>query len=217
MKLYSMNLSPFAARARMAIYAKGLNVEVLPPLGGDTKSAEYLAVNPIGKIPCLDTGEAQIAESETIIEYLDDKYPEPPLRGATPEATANMRLIARAMELYVGPHMAVLFGQLNPAERDQAKADEALAKAEEGLDHLERMLTDGGYAAGDKLSLADCSIAPMTFFLPIIGGALGRDLMAERPKLTAYVAKLQTDPVWQKVQGEMMKGLAIMQSTGRPG
>jgi glutathione S-transferase len=216
MKLYSMNLSPFAARARMAIYAKGLDVEIQPPAGGDTKSAEFLAINPFGKIPCLDTGEAQIPESETILEYIEDKFPNPPLRGAAPEETARMRLIARAMELYVGPHMQVLFGQLNPATRDAAKAEEALAKTEEGLDHLERLLSDGGYAVNDRLSLADCSIAPMTFFLPMIGGALGRDLTANRPKLKAYMAKLQGDPVWAKVQGEMMVGLQHMQSTGRP-
>jgi glutathione S-transferase len=216
MKLYSVNLSPFAARARMAIYAKGLDVEIAPP-PADTKSAEYLAINPLGKIPCLDTGEARIPESETIIEYLEDKFPAPSLRGGTPEETARMRLIARAMELYVGPHMGVLFGQLNPAVRDETKATEALTKTEEGLDHLEGLLTEGGYAVGDRLSQADCSIAPMTFFLPMIGGALGRDLMANRPRLTAYVAKLQGDPVWQKVQAEMMKGLQIMQTTGRPG
>lgn len=216
MKLYSMNLSPFAARARMAIYAKGLDVDIQAP-PGELSSPEYLAINGFGKIPCLDTGEARIPESETIIEYLEDKFPTPSLRGDTPEANARMRLIARAMELYVGPHMQVLFGQMNPAERDAAKVDEALTKAEVGLDHVERLLEDGGYAAGDRLTTADCSLAPMTFFLPMIGGALGRDLMAGRPKLTAYVAKLQGDPVWQRVQAEMMKGLEIMQRTGRPG
>ena len=216
MKLYSANLSPFAARARMAIYAKGLDVELLPPAGGDTKSAEYLAINPLGKLPCLDTGEAQIPESETIIEYIEDKFPEPPLRGATAEETARMRLIARAMELYVNPHMGVLFGQMNPATRDEAKTQEAADKTEEGLDHLERMLTEGGYAAGDRLTLADCSIAPMTFFLPLIGGAIGRDFFAGRPKLKAYIAKLQSDAVYQKVAAEMAVGLHSLQTTGRP-
>ncbi len=215
MKLYSMNLSPFAARARMAIYAKGLDVDVMPP-PGETSSPEYLAINPFGKIPCLDTGEHRIPESEIILEYLEDRFPTPSLRGDTPEETARMRLIARAMELYVGPHMQTLFGQLNPAARDQAKAEEALTQTEAGLDHLERLLGEDGYAVGDRLTLADCSIAPMTFFLPLIGGALGRDLFQGRPKLAAYVAKLSGDPVWQKVSGEMGVGLAHMQATGRP-
>lgn len=215
MKLYSMNLSPFAARARMAIYAKGLDVEITPP-PADTKSPEYLAINPFGKIPCLDTGEHKIPESETILEYIEDRFPTPSLRGGTPEETARMRLMARAMELYVGQHLQVLFGQLNPAARDQTKADEALSQTEAGLDHLERMLGDDGYAVGDRLTLADCSIAPMTFFLPMIGGAFGRDLLATRPKLAAYIRTLSGDPVWTRVQGQMAEGLQHMQTTGRP-
>lgn len=217
MKLYSANLSPFAARARMAIYAKGLDVEITPP-PGELKSMEYLAINPLGKIPCLDTGEAKIPESETILEYIEDKFPNPPLRGETAEETARMRLIARAAELYVVPHMQTLFGQLNPATRDAAKASEAADKVEEGLSHVERLLPEGdGYAAGDRLTLADCSIAPLTFFLPMIGGAMGRDFTAGRPKLQAYIGKLQSDSIWQKVSAEMAKGLEILQTTGRPG
>ena len=51
MKLYSVDLSPYATRVRMAIHAKGLDIEIAPPPGGDLKSAEYLAVNPMGKVP----------------------------------------------------------------------------------------------------------------------------------------------------------------------
>ena len=56
MKLYSVALSPFAARVRMAIYAKKLDqIEILPPPGGGTKSPEYLAIHPMGKVPALVT------------------------------------------------------------------------------------------------------------------------------------------------------------------
>src|SRR3569832_1120323 len=58
MKLYSANLSPFAARPRIAIYAKGLAVEILPPPGGPG-SAAYKAINPTGKVPCLVTSGGQ--------------------------------------------------------------------------------------------------------------------------------------------------------------
>ena len=90
MKLYSAELSPFAARPRVAIYAKTLPVEILAH-PADLKSPEYLAINPMGKLPALvlDDGTV-IPESDTIVEYLADAFrprtcvpPRPPTsRGA---------------------------------------------------------------------------------------------------------------------------------------
>ena len=80
MQLYSVNLSPYASRARLAIYAKGLPVEISFPPGG-MKSTEYLGINPIGKAPCLHLDDGTtVPESSTIIEYLKDALPETPLR-----------------------------------------------------------------------------------------------------------------------------------------
>ena len=54
LRLYQSDLSPYAARVRILAHAKGLKFESLPPLGGALKSEAYLALNPLGKVPCLD-------------------------------------------------------------------------------------------------------------------------------------------------------------------
>ena len=79
MKLYSIDLSNFASKTRIALYEKGVNFEKVNPPGG-LGSADYKKVNPLGKVPALvlDNGQL-IAESEIINEYLEDKYPEKPL------------------------------------------------------------------------------------------------------------------------------------------
>ena len=51
MKLYSLDLSPYASRVRVSIYAKKLPIEIVAPPAAGIKSAEYLALNPMGKIP----------------------------------------------------------------------------------------------------------------------------------------------------------------------
>src|ERR1700761_214406 len=104
MKLYATaKLSPYASRPRMAVYAGALPVEVASPPGdGGPHHPEYLAINPIGKLPALvlDDGTV-IVESSAIVEYFADKFPDANLRPATPELKARGRMLARIAELYV--------------------------------------------------------------------------------------------------------------------
>ncbi|MGA8056882.1 MAG: glutathione S-transferase family protein, partial [Candidatus Binataceae bacterium] len=88
MKLYNMNLSNFATKSRIAIYDKGLNIEIAAIPGNNLKSPEYLKINPLGKTPALDADGMIVAESEIINEYLEDKFPSPPLLPKTPEGRA---------------------------------------------------------------------------------------------------------------------------------
>src|SRR6267154_614977 len=90
MKLYSMDLSNFATKSRLVIYEKGLNVEMAAIPGGKLSSPEYAQVNMLGKIPALDADGLLIPESEVINEYLEDKYPTPPLLPKSPEGRAKV-------------------------------------------------------------------------------------------------------------------------------
>ncbi len=209
MKLYSLGLSPFAARVRISIYAKGLDVEIVPPPEGGMKSPEYLGLNPMGRVPVLITDEGHpIPESETIVEYLEDRFPSPSLRPASPEDKARARLIARVDEIYVGQPMITLFGQFDPAKRDAAVVDQALLKLDEGLSYVERFMGPGPYALGDKLTTADCQLTPNLFFVGVLGQTFGRgDLLEPHDRLAAYGRMMREEPVLGRVLGEMAEGL----------
>lgn len=215
MKLYSVDLSPYAARARISIYAKKLPVEIVAPPAGGIKSAEYRALNPMGRIPVLvlDDG-VSIPESETIVEYLEDAYPEPALRPHGAEGRAKVRLIARVAELYVMEPVRALFGQLDPTKtRDPAVVEAGLARLTEGLGHLADVMVEGPYAAGDKFTTADCEVTPVLFFVNVVLSGLDRlDVMQAHPRLTAYVAAAKRDPVLAKVMGEMAEGMKALRS-----
>ena len=111
MKLYGTDVSPFAARVRIQIYKKELPVEIVPPPGG-LGSQEYLQITPIGKIPALDLGNLVIVESEVIQEYFEDKFPNPSLRGDTPEETARIRMLSRIADQYLVPCLQSLRANL---------------------------------------------------------------------------------------------------------
>ncbi len=213
MKLYSAPLSPFAARVRAAIYAKDLPIEIVAPPEGGTKSEEYLALNPMGRLPVLVSGDGfTLPESDTIVEYLADAFPDSGLRPATPEGKAQARLIARVAEVYVFPALQPLFQQMNPATRDQAVVDEAMEKLKGALVHLNVFMGDSPFAAGEVITTADCALIPILFFIQLLGPVFGvGDPLAGLLKLSDYVERLKMDPVAQKVGSEMQAGLRAFQ------
>jgi glutathione S-transferase len=217
MKLYGMNLSNFVTKSKIAMYEKGLAVELTPPPGGDSKSAEYLAINPLGKIPTLDADGTIVAESEVINEYLEDKFPANPLLPKSPEARAQVRSFTRFHDLYLEPPLRALLGQMNPANRDAKIVSDKVAEFTRAADLLERKLAGGGYAAGADFTLADCALAPTILFATLLMGAFGaKPILEGRPKLAAWWSHVQGRPSVKKALGEQMVAIEKFQKTGTP-
>lgn len=216
MKLYNMNLSNFASKCRIAIYEKGAKVDIVAIPGNDLKSADYLKINPLGKTPSLDADGLIIPESETINEYLEDKFPTPALMPKSPEGRAKVRAFTRFHDLYLEPPLRALFGHMNPKTRDEKVVNEKLTELNGRLDQLEKMLADGGFASGAEFTLADCAIAPTMFFAVNLLGMFGAKPPLEgRPKVAAWWTHVQTRPSVKKVLGEMGEALAAMNRGGR--
>src|ERR1700745_3072863 len=118
MKLYSGDLSPYSARVRMQIYAKGLTDIVIerPAHFGTPKFREAF---PIGRIPVLDIDGDMMPESEVISEYLEEVYLTPSLLGATPRETARIRTLARIGDVYVMNNMFMLSPQSRAKTRNE--------------------------------------------------------------------------------------------------
>ena len=169
MKLYDVALSPFAARVRVQIYAKSLDIPLVAPPGG-TGSDEYKRLNPTGKVPALVLDDGSVLpESLVIGEYLEDRFPEPSLRPADAVARARMRLVTHFTDGYVEPPLHALFPQVtDPAARDPKLIAEKTAELATRYDQLVRFLTPGGpYAMGNALTLADCALFPLFFFATV--------------------------------------------------
>jgi glutathione S-transferase len=211
MKLYNMNLSNFATKSRIVIYDKGLKIDMAEIPGGSAHSEEYLKVNLLGKIPCLDADGVIIPESEVINEYLEEKFPEKPLMPKSPEARARVRVLTRFHDLYLEPPLRALFGHMNPKTRDEKVVNEKLTEVNKRLDDLEKMLGETGFAAGAEFTLADCALAPSIFFvnnlLPMFGA---KPPLEGRPKTSAWWNHVQTRPSVKKCLGEMQEALAAL-------
>ena len=193
---------------RIALYAKNLACELAAAPGG-TGSDEFRRLNPTGKVPALDDGGAVIVESEVINEYLDERYPSPPLLPADLVARARVRTLSRFADLYLGPVLSPLFTQLNPQTRDAKLVAEKLAELSVKLDQLEQLLVAEPFAGGKELTLADCTLCPMFFFLtrivPNLGGA---NPLEGRPKSARVGEAVAKHPAVAKVIGEMSVAFA---------
>jgi len=147
-----------------------------------------------------------------INEYLEDRFPTPALRPADPLARARMRTLSRFGDLYLSPVLGALFGQTDPAKRDTRLVAEKLGELATRLDQLEQLVVAGPYAAGPELTLADCALAPLFFFLgrlmPAVGGP---SPLAGRPKLKRIGDAVAKHPASAKVLAEMDAAMAQMQ------
>jgi glutathione S-transferase len=201
--LYSENSSPFSAPVRVAIYAKGLDIAIEPPPGG-LLSAQFHRINSLGTIPCLLLeGAVPLPESATIMEYLEDRFPERPLLPANLEERARARLLQRIGELQIMTPLVELARQSDPAVRDTSSAT-WFTRLVRGLSALDHYLDPKGFATGSAFTLADCELAPPLFMLPKIIAAYDKpNLLRAYPSIMRYLGVIATEPPVRKVWEEM--------------
>lgn len=219
MKLYALALSPFAARARLALRLKGLDYDMLSPPGGSTRSPDYLAINPIGKLPVLVTDDGLvIPESEAIIDYLEYSFPTPSLTPDDPAQRARMDVIIRSFELYATPALFRLFQQMDPATRDEARCAAEIAQWRNGLALTEHFVDDGdGFAAGPHPGKADCILLPSLQLCGVTAAIFGLgDIVADYPRLAAYRARARSHPDMDSIWTETEEALRQWQESPLP-
>ncbi|MBI3524217.1 MAG: glutathione S-transferase family protein [Betaproteobacteria bacterium] len=215
MKLYHGDASPFAARIRLAIYRKGLPVELALRPRGEPGMSEFRALNPIGKIPALQLSDGTLLpESVTILEYLEDKFPDPPLAPPGAEARARMRLIGRLSDLYVFPALSRLSELTKLKQREPHVVAEVLTDVRKALGYVEYYLADGPFALGAAYTLADCALAPLLSYVEPLGKAVGAEDLLGEGKLQAYWACLRADATTARVLEEMRVGAQRRQAGG---
>jgi len=169
LKLYGYFRSSAAYRVRIALALKGLAYEYLAVhlRKGEQSAAAYLQVNPNALVPVLVDDRGTFTQSLAIIEYLDERYPEPPLLPRAPEARSRVRAIALAIACDVHPldNLRVLrYLMRTLGASEQAKDAWYRHWIEVGLAALEAQLArepaTGEFCHGDAPTLADCCLVP---------------------------------------------------------
>lgn len=165
--------SSAAYRVRIALNLKDVRYESrainLLPGQDEQLSAEYLLLNPQGRVPMISTAQGEVVQSMAILEWLDETYPAPPLLPADPWQRAEVRAFAMTVACDVHP-----LNNLSTQRQIRAQwGDDAAALHEwgqfwvrRGCEVLEAQLADRPahrYAFGDRPSLADICLVPQLY------------------------------------------------------
>ena len=156
--IYAIPPSLYCAKLRILLRHKNLEWRELPPPGG-YGSAAYRQVVLSGNLPAMLDGDLLLADGEAIAEYLEERYPAPPMLPRNPADRAKMRERGRFHDTRLEPALRALFGSIAPDRRDAALNERQSAILSEKLGQLSRMLETGPELA---FGLGDCGF-PITF------------------------------------------------------
>ena len=167
LRLFDHPLSPYSQKIKIALREKGVTFEACLPtgLGSGAQNDGLGAANPRGEVPALvlETGEA-LFESTVLLEFIEERWPEPPLAPPSALGRARARMIEEAMDTHYEAINWAL-GEIHHFGRsDGALRDQLLAGAEADLQRwyawLEAQLGDAPWFGGESFGWADAAVLP---------------------------------------------------------
>jgi glutathione S-transferase len=205
LKLCGFHISNYHNKVRIALLEKGVPFEEDASCK-PSQQEEFLARSPVGKVPFLELdGGRRLAESDVIVEYLEDHYPQKPLLPKDPFERAKVRELVKFMELHLELVARRLYGEVffkRPPVSAEAKAavGKDLAK---GARALKQLVKFDPYIAGKELTIADCAAFVHLPLVSLIGKhGFGRDFLDELPQLKPYLKMLGERPAFRRVNDD---------------
>jgi RNA polymerase-associated protein len=163
MELYSGNTCICSHQVRFVLSEKGISTEINHH-DGNTVSEDLMTLNPYASLPTLVDRELVLYESSVIIEYLDERYPHPPLMPVSPVDRAKLRLALKTLENdIVKPAIELDLALGTRAENIQRKKLKSILVSSSDLFNLQR------FFLSDDFTVVDCVIAPVLWRLNLYG------------------------------------------------
>lgn len=179
MTLYSGALDPYSHQVRIVLAEKGVAVDIID-VDENSPCDELLDLNPYNTLPTLLDRELVLYHPRVIMEYLDERFPHPPLLSVYPVNRAKSRLMMYRIERDWYSLMKLILNG-SPDESDSSRVE-----LQEGLLALAPVFADKPFFLNDEFSLVDCYIAPLLWRLP----QLGIELSSEGDPVLEYANRM---------------------------
>ena len=202
--VYGIPGSPFLRSVEIALNEKGVVYELHALTPGQHKEPEHLARHPFGRVPAFEHDGFGIYETQAIIRYLDDVFPDPPLTPGNARQRSRMNQVIGIIEWYFFPKAAapiafnrIIGPKLLGLPGDEAAITEAMPMARTCFDVLDGILGDQPYFGGDRVSIADIMLAAQLDLLCETGE--GRELITGT-RLEAWLKRMVARPSFAATQ-----------------
>jgi stringent starvation protein A len=162
MTLYSGDLDIYSHQVRIVLAEKGVNVDIIN-VDDNNPSEDLLELNPYNTLPTLVDRELVLYQSRVVMEYLDERFPHPPLLPVYPVARAKSRLmIYRIDRDWYSLYKTIVEGNAKNIKT-------ARTELRDGLLSLAPVFADSPYFLSEEFTLVDCCIAPLLWRLSSLG------------------------------------------------
>ena len=164
MTFYSDGKSHYSHRVRIVLAEKGVTVETID-VDPDSKPEDLASLNPYNTLPTLVDRDLVLYEADIMMEYLDERFPHPPLFPVYPVARAESRLwIYRIKQDWCSKVDALMAGKGTPAALEKARKE-----LRESLLSIAPIFGEKPFFMSDEFTIVDCCVAPILWRLPIMG------------------------------------------------
>jgi len=198
MIFYSDGNDHYSQRVRLVLAEKGVAVEIIDVERGNMPE-DLADLNPYNSLPTLVDRDLALYESMVIMEYLDERFPHPPLLPVYPVARAQSRLfVYRIQRDWCGFVDTIVAGRSKDTVIDRARKE-----LRESLVTIAPIFTEKPFFMSDDFTLVDCCVAPILWRLPVLGIELppkhGRpildymDRIFERDSFQASLSEAELD------------------------
>lgn len=178
---------------------------------------DFWQCSPIGKIPFVETDEGDLSESQVILDYLEDRYPDRPLYPADAFARAKCRELIQHLELNCEWVARRLYAQsfFGGTVSDETRR-EARVRLVLGLQGVARLSPFTEFALGDTLTAADCAAYVHLTMIDLTARAVfSEDLVDQHlPGFAAYMARMRTRPHVQRMESERAQAMEAFLALG---
>lgn len=193
MTLFSRPLDPHSHRTRLVLAEKSINIDIVSVEGPDLPE-DLLDLNPYHSVPTLVDRDLVLYDSRVIIEYLDERFPHPPLMPVDPVTRAQFRLaLFRIEKEWYG-----LAQRLGDAA-DKRAAEKARKILRDSILSSAELFKGKVFFMSDEFSLVDASIAPILWRLPVFG----IELPAQSKPIQRYMDDVFGRPSFQESLTEL--------------
>ena len=200
MALFSDPLDHYSHRVRIVMAEKGVTGEIIDS-NLDSLSDELLEVSPYAELPVLVDRDVCLYDSVVLMEYLDERFPHPPLLPVYPVSRAEIRLFIQRIQ----KDWCEMFDNLVSAKLSDSELKKIRQEFKSQIIALSPILKEKPFFMSEDFSLVDCCIAPILWRLPLIGIELQKDTKTK--PIYAYMQRIFTKPCFINSLSELERDI----------